>query len=90
MFRSLVFRIEKAPDLSIIRIMSVTELKQAVEGLTPDERLELAEYLRWRSRRDDPEWQTEIGKRLDRSLAGHGHSAEELNALHDRLSSEGK
>ncbi len=70
--------------------MSVAELKQAVEDLTPDERLELAEYLRWRSRRDDPEWQAEIGKRLDRSLSGQSHSSEELIALHDRLSSEGK
>ena len=70
--------------------MSVAELKQAVEDLTPDERLELAEYLRWRSRRDDPEWQAEIGKRLDRSLSRQSHSSEELIALHDRLSSEGK
>ncbi len=61
--------------------MSVAELKQAVDGLTADERLELAEYLRWRARKDDPEWQAELGRRLDRSLAGHGHVAEELNQL---------
>ena len=70
--------------------MSVAELKQAVDELTPDERLDLAEYLRWRTRKDDPQWQAELGSRLDRSLAGQGHSDEELQQLHDRLSSEGR
>ncbi len=70
--------------------MSVAELKHAIDELTADERLELAEYLRWRSRKDDPEWQAELGLRLDRSLSGHGHSAEELQQLHDKLSAEGR
>jgi hypothetical protein len=67
-------------------IMSVAELKNAVENLTEDERLELAEYLRWRARKDDPEWQAELARRVDRCVAGRGHSAEELSALHNRLS----
>jgi hypothetical protein len=70
--------------------MSVAELKHAIDELTPDERLELAEYLRWSSRKDDPEWQAELGLRLDRSLSGHSHSAEELQQLHDKLSAEGR
>lgn len=70
--------------------MSVAELKHAVDELNADQRLELAEYLRWRSRRDDPEWQAELGRRLDRSLSGQGHSAEELQQLHDKLSAEGR
>ena len=70
--------------------MSVAELKQAVDNLTPDERLELAEYLRWRTKRDDPEWQKEIGLRLDRCMSGQGHSAEEVLRLHDKLSAEGQ
>lgn len=70
--------------------MSVAELKQAVDELTADERLELAEYLRWRSRKDDPQWQAELGRRLDRCLSGQGHSAEELQQLHDKFSAEGR
>ena len=70
--------------------MSVAELKHAVDELTSDQRLELAEYLRWRSRKDDPEWQAELGRRLDRNLAGQGHSAAELQRLHDTLSAEGR
>ena len=70
--------------------MSFAELKQAVDELSPDQRLELAEYLRWRNRKDDPEWQDELGRRLDRSLSGHGHSEAELQQLHDKLSAEGR
>jgi len=70
--------------------MSVAELKSALDNLTEDERLELAEHLRWRARKDDPEWQAELAHRVDRCVAGRGHSAEELDALHDRLSREGK
>jgi hypothetical protein len=70
--------------------MSVAELKRAVDGLSPDERLELADYLRRRAKQDDPQWEAELGKRLDRCLEGKGHSAEELFALHERLSSENR
>jgi hypothetical protein len=66
----------------------VSELKQTVDNFSPEERLELAEYLRSRSKQDDPQWQAEIGRRLDRCLKGEGHTAEELAALHDRLSAE--
>jgi hypothetical protein len=75
---------------SLTWIMSVAELKRAVDDLTPDERLELADYLRRRSKQDDPRWEAELGKRLDRCLEGKGHPAEELLALHERLSSEGR
>ena len=70
--------------------MSVAELKNAVDELTADQRLELAEYLRWRSRKDDPEWQAELGHRLDSCLSGHGHAEAELQQLHDKLSAEGR
>lgn len=70
--------------------MSVAELKRAVDSLSVDECLELADYLRRRAKQDDPLWEAEVGKRLDRCLAGKGHPAEELLALHERLSSEGR
>jgi hypothetical protein len=70
--------------------MSVAEIKQAVENLSPEERLELAEYLRWRAAKDDPEWQAEIGRRLDRCSSGQGHAAQELLQLHEKLSNDRK
>jgi hypothetical protein len=70
--------------------MSMTELKRAVDGLTVDERLELADYIRQSSRVDDSSWQAEIGRRLDSCLSGKGHSKDELQILHDRLVAQGK
>jgi hypothetical protein len=69
--------------------MSVAELKQAVDVLSVEDRLELAAYLRRTSRQNDPQWQAEIGRRLDASLQGKGHNVEELLALHDRLPGDG-
>ena len=68
--------------------MSVADLKRAVDGLSADECMELAEYLRDRAKRADAAWEAELAKRLDQCLSGKGHSADELLALHDRLSSE--
>ena len=70
--------------------MSLTQIKHAVDGLQPDERLELAEYVRWRATQDDPEWQAELGRRRDRLAQSGGHSREDLLRLHDKLSAEGK
>ncbi len=70
--------------------MSVAELKKAVDELEPEQRLELAEYIRWRTTKDDPDWQREMARRLNRSLSGAGHSRDELLQLHDRLNAEGK
>jgi hypothetical protein len=70
--------------------MSMTELKRAVDGLTIDERLELADYIRQSSRGDDPSWQAEIGRRLDSCLAGKGHGKDELQTLHNGLAAQGK
>jgi hypothetical protein len=70
--------------------MSVGELKRAMDELSVDDRLELAEYLRAGAKRNDPEWQAEIGRRLDRCLAGQSHSRDEVMALHDRLSVPGE
>lgn len=70
--------------------MSLAEIKHAVDELKPDERLELAEYVRWRATQDDPEWQAELSHRRDRLAQSGGHAREELLRLHDKLSAEGK
>ena len=70
--------------------MNVAEMKRAAESLADDERLELVAYLRHLAKQDDPEWQAEIGRRLDHCLAGQGRPAEELLAIHDRLTGQGR
>ena len=52
--------------------MSVAELKRAVDVLSVEDRLELAAYLRRTSKQNDPQWQAEIGHRLDACLQGKG------------------
>jgi putative addiction module component (TIGR02574 family) len=69
--------------------MSVGELKRAVDELSANDRLELAEYIRNGLRANDPSWQAELERRLDACLQGKGHGAEELLTLHDRLSAKG-
>jgi hypothetical protein len=75
---------------SVIKGMSVADLKRAVDTLSLEDRLELADYLRRRSKQDNPQWETELAQRLDRCLEGKGHTADELLALHDRLSADGR
>jgi hypothetical protein len=53
--------------------MSLVELKQAVEELSADERLELAAYLRWRSQKDDPEWHVICHRRPAGVKSGLGY-----------------
>ena len=75
---------------SVIKDMSVAELKRAVDTLSLEERLDLADYLRSHSKQDDPQWEAELARRLDRCLEGKGHTADELMALHERLSADGR
>ena len=75
---------------SVIKDMSVAELKRAVDTLSLEERLDLADYLRSRSKQDDPQWEAELARRLDRCLEGKGHTADELMALHERLTADGR
>jgi hypothetical protein len=68
----------------------VAELKLAVDALSLEERLELADYLRRWSKQDNPRWEIELAQRLDRCLEGKGHTANELLTLHERLSGDGR
>lgn len=45
--------------------MSLTELKEQVAALPPDEQAELAAYLGERLRRDDPEYRKELARLID-------------------------
>jgi hypothetical protein len=82
--------LEKSAPKAECFTMSVAELKKAVDELEPEQRLELAEYIRWRSTKDDPDWQRELARRLNNSLAGSGRPRDELLQLHDRLNAVGR
>jgi hypothetical protein len=83
-------RLEMSAVRSVIKCMSFAELKQAVDTLSLEDRLELSDYLRRRAKQDDPQWEAELSQRLDHCLNGKGHTADELLALHERLSADGR
>jgi len=77
--------LEIRPSGSATTGVSFAELKPVVDSLSLEERLELADYLRRRTKQDKPQWEAELAQRLDRCLEGKGHTADELMALHERL-----
>ncbi len=78
------------PQRRIFASVSVAELKQAVDSLSLEEQMRLADYLRRRSKQDGSQWEAELARRLDRCLEGKGHTAYEVMVLHERLSAEGR
>lgn len=70
--------------------MSMAEIKQEISKMTDAERREISQFLRSLSERDDPEWAAELDARCDRVLRGEGYGVEELTAIHERKTMEGK
>lgn len=54
--------------------MSITELKETADRLSPKERAWLKAYLAAKARASDPAWKAEMARRLKRVRAGHGVS----------------
>ena len=66
--------------------MSMAEVKEFIAGMTVEERLELACLIAHLNRADDPEYQTELDRRMAAMDAGRKNSAESLNRRHHDLS----
>jgi hypothetical protein len=70
--------------------MSLAEIKDRVAELSPEERLDLAAFLLHLNRSDDPQYQAEMDRRLDRTSKGQKHSSTDLIRLHESLSAQGR
>ncbi len=70
--------------------MSVAELRNEVDKLSREERLDLEAYLIFRAQEEDPEYQAMLGERIRRTERGEVVTAEELKAIHERLIAEGR
>jgi len=70
--------------------MSLAEIKEQIAELTPDERLELAALIVHLSRVDDPDYQQELDRRLDRMAAGKKFTERDVEQLHRDLTARGK
>jgi hypothetical protein len=71
--------------------MSLSELKEEIHRLSPDERRELTNHLLDLEEDHDEEWLAEMLRRARLAAAGQGLvSQEEVEALHLRLLAEGR
>jgi hypothetical protein len=70
--------------------MSLAEIKETIAKMSPDERLEMSAFIAHLSQSDDPEYQTEMDKRMSAMDAGRKVSAESMGKLHLSLLEQGK
>ena len=70
--------------------MSLAEIKEQIAQLTPEERLELAALIVHLSRVDDPDYQQELDRRLDRMAQGKKFTEQDVEKLHRDLTARGK
>lgn len=61
--------------------MSVSQVLQEIDTLSPEDRLKVQAYLVHLRRRDDPAHRAELKRRLDQLQAGRGSTEEELRRL---------
>lgn len=70
--------------------MSVAEVKTSIAKLSLVERLDVAAFITHLNQEQDPEFMAELGDRMDQMCAGRETTQEQLEALHQRLTSEGR
>jgi hypothetical protein len=68
--------------------MSLAEIKQEIDSMSPSERTELLHYLRNKWQRDDPEWRAELDRRIEEVRSGIYATREELEARYSRCVAE--
>ncbi|MEM0967661.1 MAG: hypothetical protein AAGJ81_16050 [Verrucomicrobiota bacterium] len=69
--------------------MSRTEVIEAVDSLSREDREYVEAYLRARNLSEDEQFQLENGKRLQEMKAGRGFKSEETRQLHQTLKDKG-
>jgi hypothetical protein len=70
--------------------MSMTEIEAEVRSMSQADRLKLAEKLDFIIHENDPEYQAELSRRVQRMHRGEFVTAEELMAVHERLIAQGR
>ena len=74
--------------------MSIAQLKETADRLTPNESAWLRAYLAAKARASDPAWKAEMARRLKRMRAGHGIDQDEyrrrIRVMSNRASSAAK
>ena len=66
--------------------MSLAEIKETIAEMSVDERLEVAALIAHLNRAEDPEYQSELDRRMSSMDAGRKNTAESLEKHHRNLS----
>jgi len=69
--------------------MTLEEIQSEIDRLTPDDRDLLAAYLKHLARKDDPEYQAELGRLNEEFEEGKTYSVDQLKIAHEALASRG-
>lgn len=70
--------------------MSVAEIRSEVAKMSREERLDLEAYLMLLAQKEDPEYQAELDRRMERMDRGEKVYGAELEAMHHKLVAEGR
>jgi hypothetical protein len=69
--------------------MSVAELTEKINELSPEERSQLFAFLAGMGQQEEAEFREEIGRRMKDMDAGHKVTAEEFERKHNELKARG-
>jgi uncharacterized protein YneF (UPF0154 family) len=70
--------------------MSFAEVKQSIQEMSMEERLEVAAFIAHLNLADDPEYQAELDRRMMAMDQGRKHSEADLQKLHEDLIKQGR
>jgi hypothetical protein len=70
--------------------MSFAEVKQSIQEMSVEERLEVVALITQLNRADDPEYQAELDRRMSAMDNGRKHSEASLRQLHEELVKQGR
>jgi hypothetical protein len=70
--------------------MSLAEIKDCIEALSVEDRLEIAAWIAYLNRATDPSYQAELDVRMSRMDAGQKFTQADLARIHAELNAKGK
>jgi hypothetical protein len=70
--------------------MSLQEVKASIAEMSVEQRLEIAALIAHLNRAEDPEYQSELDRRMSSMDAGRKTPLEDLKRRHDQLKAAGR
>ncbi len=70
--------------------MSLAEIKECIEALSVEDRLEIAAWIAYLNRATDPSYQADLDARMSRMDAGQKYAEADLARIHAELNAKGR